>query len=396
MEKIPKAVLLSDERPGGAAPDSEPELLAMLGHELRNPLAPIRNSAQLLRSLCTDARQLQAVEIISRNVVHLTRMLDDLLDAARLRRGAFVLKKQTVDIAVIVREMLEDVQPAIDSHRQSLLISLPATPVQMYCDPVRLGQILFNLVDNANRYTPDGGTISLRAITIDQELVIEVADDGAGIDRGLLPRLFNVFAQAPQPLDRSQGGLGLGLAIARNLAEMHGGTIEAESAGLGAGSRFTLRLPIGSGEQEPAVGADETSQSLVSGLPTRVLIIEDNVDIALSLEQVLTGFGYSTKTAHTGEQGLEMAQQFLPDVVILDIGLPGINGFEVAQRLKANAALAGSVLIAMSGYGLDTLSDKTAHLVFQQYLVKPVDPLSVAALIAAELPKNAARTAKKG
>ena len=207
MGELPKLALRQDDLSAGSALDSQPELLAMLGHELRNPLSPIRNSAQLLRSICVDARQLQAVEIISRNVVHLTRMLDDLLDAARLKRGAFVLKKQAVDIAVIVREMLEDIQPAIDAHRQSLLISLPATTVQMYCDPVRLGQILFNLMDNANRYTPDGGTISLRAVTIDQELVVDIADDGAGIDPIFLSRLFNVFAQAPQPLDRSRGGL---------------------------------------------------------------------------------------------------------------------------------------------------------------------------------------------
>jgi two-component system CheB/CheR fusion protein len=391
MGKISKPVLLSDESAVGSDVDPQPELLAMLGHELRNPLAPIRNSAQLLRSLCTDPRQLQAVEIISRNVVHLTRMLDDLLDAARLKRGAFVLKKQTVDIAVIVGEMLEDVRPAIDSHRQSLLISLPATAVQMYCDPIRLGQILFNLLDNANRYTPDGGTITLRATTVDQELLIEVADDGAGIDPNLLPRLFNVFAQAPQPLDRSQGGLGLGLAIARNLAEMHGGTLEAESAGIGAGSRFTLRLPIGSGEKELASDAGVPSKTFVSGSSARVLIVEDNVDIASTLEMVLTELGFATMTARTGEQGLEMAERFLPEVVLLDIGLPGINGFEVAQSLRKNPRMAAAILIAMSGYGLDTLRDKTAHLAFQHYLVKPIAPLSVATLIASELQKNAAR-----
>ena len=396
MGELPKHASRSDEGPDGSKIDSQPELLAMLGHELRNPLAPIRNSAQLLRSLCTDARQLQAVEIISRNVVHLTRMLDDLLDAARLKRGAFVLKKQTVDIAVIVREMLEDIQPAIDLHRQSVVISLPPTPVQMYCDPVRLRQILFNLVDNANRYTPDRGIILVRALTIGQELVIEVADNGDGIDPNLLPRLFNVFAQAPQALDRSRGGLGLGLAIARNLAEMHGGTITAESAGAGTGSRFTLRLPIGSGEEEAPVGADEPGDAIASGPPTRVLIIEDNVDIASTFELVLTEMGYSTKTAHTGEQGLEIAQQFRPDAVLVDIGLPGIDGFEVAQRLKKDATLSDTVLIAMSGYGLDTLSDKTAHLVFRHYLVKPVDTLKVAALIAAELQTPRARPNQMG
>ena len=170
---------------------------------------------------------------------------------------------------------------------------------------------------------------------------------------------------------------------------MHGGTITAESAGVGAGSRFTLRLPIGSSYQEPSVGADDPNKAFVSASPTRVLIVEDNVDIASSFDLVLTEFGYSTKTAHTGEQGLEIAEQFQPEAVLVDIGLPGINGFEVAQRLRKSTSLPAPVIIAMSGYGLDTLSDKSAHLVFRHYLLKPVDPLKVAELIAAEL-KHAA------
>lgn len=359
----------------------------MLGHELRNPLAPIRNSAALLRSLCTDPRQLQAVEIISRNVVHLTRMLDDLLDAARLRRGTFTLKKQSVDIAVIVHEVLEDVKPAIDARRQNLRISLPASAVQMQCDPVRLAQILLNLLNNANRYTPDGGNISLSASTVQNQLLVEVADDGAGIDPQLLPQLFNVFAQAPQPLDRSRGGLGLGLAIARNLAEMHGGTLRAESPGLGQGSRFLLRLPIGT-----AAGAEHPSASLPRAaarpapVPSRrVLIIEDNPDIALSLSLALTEFGYATITAASGERGLEVAAQSLPEVVLIDIGLPGLDGFDVARRLRQLPALSNLVVVALSGYDPLLFPEGTTRGVFDHYFTKPVEPNAVVAFISAAL-----------
>ena len=357
----------------------------MLGHELRNPLAPIRNSAALLRSLCSDPRQLQAVDIISRNVVHLTRMLDDLLDAARLRRGTFTLKKQNVDIAVIVHEVLQDVKPAIESRRQNLRINLPAAPVQMQCDPVRLAQILLNLLNNANRYTPEGGSISLSASATGIELLVEVADNGSGIDAQLLPQLFNVFAQAPQPLDRSRGGLGLGLAIARNLAEMHGGTLTAESPGPGQGSRFLLRLPVGTAATDVSESAVARAPAPGTAEPRRVLIIEDNPDIALSLSLALTEYGYATITAPSGERGLEVAEQFVPDVVLLDVGLPGIDGFDVALRLRQLPALTQLLVVALSGYDPGLFPKGSAEVVFDHYFTKPADPAEVVAFINASL-----------
>lgn len=358
----------------------------MLGHELRNPLAPIRNSAALLRSLCSDPRQLQAVDIISRNVVHLTRMLDDLLDAARLRRGTFTLKKQSVDIAVIVHDVLEDVKPAIEARRQNLRVSLPQAPVQMQCDPVRLSQILLNLLNNANRYTPNGGSIALSASTVDNELQVEVVDNGAGIDPQLLPQLFNVFAQAPQPLDRAHGGLGLGLAIARNLAEMHGGTITADSPGPGQGSRFVLRLPIGGGAGEPGDTAARRANAHPQATASRrVLIIEDNPDIALTLSLALTGFGYATVTAASGERGLEVAEQFLPEIVLIDIGLPGIDGFDVALRLRQLPALTHPLVLALSAYDPALFPEGSAEVVFDHYFTKPADPEAVVAFINAAL-----------
>jgi CheY-like chemotaxis protein/two-component sensor histidine kinase len=368
---------------------AQPELLAMLGHELRNPLAPIRNSAALLRSLCSDPRQLQAVEIISRNVVHLTRMLDDLLDAARLRRGTFTLKKQNVDVAVIVHEVLQDVKPAIEARRQNLRISLPAAPVQMQSDPVRLAQILLNLLNNATRYTPDGGSISLSATVVENELLIEVADNGAGIDPKLLPQLFNVFAQAPQPLDRSRGGLGLGLAIARNLAEMHGGTLTVESAGPGQGSRFLLRLPIGNVAGNPSeVAVPHPDNRPASVASRRVLIIEDNPDIALSLSLALTEFGYSTITAPNGERGLEVAEQFVPEVVLVDVGLPGMDGFDTALRLRQLPELTNLLVLALSGYDPQLFPEGSAEVVFDHYFTKPVEPNAVLAFINSSLAKE--------
>lgn len=237
-----------------------PAFLATLAHELRNPLAPIRNGTELLRSICSDPRQLQIVEMISRHVVHLTRLLDDLLDAARLRRGQLTLRKQSVDVATIVEQALDVVRPSIDASKQSLLVALPAEPVQMHCDPVRLVQVLQNLLHNANRFTAAGGSISFKAEITGGELVFQVADNGVGIDPALLPQLFNVFSQGEQQINRPKGGLGLGLAIARNLVEMHGGTIMAESAGRGHGSHFVVRLPIetrASISAAPALLSDE-------------------------------------------------------------------------------------------------------------------------------------------
>jgi len=389
MGENPLTPLPSGASETGAEVPAQPELLAMLGHELRNPLAPIRNSAALLRSLCTDPRQLQAVDIISRNVVHLTRMLDDLLDAARLRRGTFTLKKQNVDIAIIVHQVLDDVKTAIAARRQNLHISLPPAAVQMQCDPVRLAQILLNLLNNANRYTPDGGSISLSASTVANELLIEVSDNGAGIDPKLLPQLFNVFAQAPQPLDRAGGGLGLGLAIARNLAEMHDGTLTVASPGLGQGSRFLLRLPIGKAAGDPAdVAVPPTDARPAAGPARRVLIIEDNPDIALSLSLALAEFGYSAVTAPNGERGLEVAEQFLPEVVLVDIGLPGMDGFDVARRLRQLPALTNLLVIALSGYSPKLFPEGAPEVVFDHYFTKPVEPNPVVAIITSSLAKE--------
>lgn len=361
-----------------------PELLALLGHELRNPLAPIRNSAALLRTLCTDERQLQAVELISRSVVQLTRVLDDLLDGVSLRRGSFTLIEHRVDTAALVNAVVDNVAPDIESRRQNLHLSLPSATVQLHCDPMRLAQILDNLLRHANRQTPDGGSISLLASTTDTELVIDVIDDGAGIDPAVLPHLFNMFAQRPQTSDRSRGGWGAELIISRHLAEMHGGTLVAASPGVGQGSSFTLRLPLASAASDELPPAQKVSDKAASPSSARVLIVDDNEDIAISFSLVLSQVGYVTMTANSGEQGLAVAEEFMPDVVLLDIGLPGLNGFEVAQRLRQMPAFAHIVLIALTGFTRGLFREGAgAH--FDHYFTKPVDPMEVAALIQTSL-----------
>ena len=367
-------------RVNAATDEMEPsaEYLSVLAHELRNPLAPIRNAAELLRSLCSDPRQLQAVEMISRQVVNLTRMLDDLLDTARLRRGIVSLRKQKVDAAEIVEHALAAVKPAIDARCQNLFVSLPAEPVKMYCDPVRLAQVVQNLLDNANRFAADDGVIALKVHAHGAQLQIQVSDDGVGIDPELLPRLFNVFAQGTQQLDRAQGGLGMGLAISRNLVEMHGGTITAESEGIGRGSRFTVILPIESGEATGPHPILEVSPHA----SRRILVIDDNPDIARSLADIFLTAGHYVATAITGRLGIETALTFRPEVVILDIGLPDLNGFEVAQALRLQHTTQPITLIAVTGYGADKFKNLQAQSVFDHYLLKPTDPSVLLKLVA--------------
>jgi CheY-like chemotaxis protein len=357
--------------------EPSPEYLSVLAHELRNPLAPIRNAAELLRALCSDPRQLQAVDMIARQVVSLTHMLDDLLDAARLRRGMLSLRKRRIDAAEIVQLAVEVVRPAIDARRQNLFVFLPAQPVQMYCDPVRLEQVVQSLLDNANRFAADGGVIALKAQVEGAQLRIQVIDDGIGIEPDLLPRLFNLFAQGPQHVDRAHGGLGMGLAISRNLVEMHGGTIVAESEGRGRGSRFTVTLPI---EADEASGPHPMLEA-PSSIARRVLVVDDNPDIVLSLADVLLSAGHCVVTAANGELAVEVAPAFKPEVVILDIGLPGMGGFEVAKALRQDSATEAATLIAMTGYGIRQFQNSEAHAYFDHCLLKPAGPLAVLALI---------------
>jgi CheY-like chemotaxis protein len=364
-----------DARPSALdTSEVSPQLLRSLVHELRNPLAPLRNAAELLRTLCDDARQLQAVDIISRQLGSLTRALEDLTGAMEGRQTQVRLNKQLVDVADIVEPALQAIRPSVDGLRQNLLVSLPNEPVEMYCDTLRLGQVIQTLLENSTQHTPAGGSIALRVARNAGELVIEVRDDGAGVAADKLQDLFNVFGQQLPGADGKEPA-GLSLAISRQVIEMHGGTIQAFSDGVGRGSEFVVRLPI--------VIEVPSSSSVPAELKNarKVIIIEDQEDTISGLRDVLAAAGHAVLAANTGELGLALAEKFKPDAVIIDIGLPGMDGFEVAARLRASKATADAVLVAVSGFSLKQFKDLSAYSVFRHYLLKPTNPDTILAIV---------------
>ena len=313
------------------------EFLAMLGHELRNPLAPIRNALQLVRlgRLETRPEVRDAHDIIERQVENLVRLVDDLLDVGRITSGKIQLQKERIDLAAVVARAVEGARPLIDARRHTLEVNLPEVPVPVEADPVRLAQVLWNLLNNAAKYTPDGGRITL-TVERGDEAVVRVRDTGMGIAPEMLPRVFDLFTQVERTLDRAEGGLGIGLTLVRRLTEMHGGTVAAPSEGQGQGSEFVVRLPV-LPDEAPAAGpgkpaAEERRVAPASG--RRILVVDDNRDSAESLAMLLRLFGNDVRTAQDGRLALEVAAAYRPDVVLLDIGLPGLDGLEVCRRLR--------------------------------------------------------------
>lgn len=358
------------ERAAALAPD----YLATLIHEIRNPLAPMRTATELLRSLCTDPRQLQAVNIIERQIVALTHLLDDVLEAASARRSPFALTLKTVDVADFVEPALSAARISIETKRQSLFVALPPESVSMNCDAVRLSQVFQILLGNATRHTPEGGSIALKVDTAVDTLIIEVNDNGGGISADRLPAIFNVFVQSAQPKSLAHKS-DYNLAIARNIVEMHGGTITAESAGIGHGSRFVVRLPIQPDRSQFRPNVSSLSPS------RRVLIVDDHPDAAQSLAQVLARAGHSVATATSGELALELVERFTPEAVVIDIGLPGIDGFDVARQLKTKSATADALLIAVSGLSLKQFRDLESYAIFRHYLLKPTSAYTILHII---------------
>jgi CheY-like chemotaxis protein len=364
----------SDASVSPAALEVPPEYLAGLVHELRNPLGPIRNATELLRTLSADPRQLTAIDLISRQVVTLTHMLDDLVEAARRQRGLLVLVRRTINAAELMEQALEAVRPAIEAQHQNLFVSLPSEPVQMDCDPVRLGQVIQAILGNATKYTHSGGSIAARVQRSENELILEISDDGAGIAADALPHVFNVFARSSS--GSSGQGSGFSLAIARNIVELHGGSIVAESDGPGRGSRFTIRLPLDTAPHGPApASASESIGSL------KIIIIDDHEESVRGWVDCLIRGGHSVLTATTGELGVALAAKFEPDAVIIDIGLPGMDGFEVGRALQAQPGTKQAMLIAVSGYSLKQFRNFDAYAVFKHYLLKPVNPSSLLYII---------------
>jgi PAS domain S-box-containing protein len=367
------------------------EFLAMLGHELRNPLAPITSAAQILRIHAASHPEIEwARAVIDRQTRHLARLVDDLLDVSRIVRGQIVLHREELDLAEIVTHGVETSRPLIRARNHRLHVQLPRAQVRLPGDLTRLAQVLANLLNNAAKYTDEGGEIWLDARREGNQAVLRVRDTGAGIPATLLPRVFELFAQAERTLDRSQGGLGIGLTLVKLLVEMHGGSVEARSdGGPGEGAEFIVRLP--SSEDAAAASFEPfapeptpASQSLARATAARppparrppgalrILIVDDNVDAADSTAMLLGLDGYETHSVHSARAALEVASSISPDVVLLDIGLPEMDGYEVARRLRSLPQGAPSMIVALTGYGQPADRERASLAGFDEFLVKPV------------------------
>jgi PAS domain S-box-containing protein len=350
------------------------EFIATLSHELRNPLAPIRNAVALLQQVESSDPAVDGIRsLLDRQVRQLTRLIDDLLDAARVSRNQLELRRQRVDLAEVVRSALESSLPVIEEAGHALEMELPDGPVPLYADPTRLAQVLTNLLNNAAKYTPRGGRIALAATTGDGEVTLSVRDSGIGIAPEDLPRVFELFAQVSTPLDQPDRGLGIGLALVRALVELHGGKVEVESEGLGRGSEFRVRLPLAG---PPARAAASSAQSAPSGRKRgalRVLVVDDNRDAAESLALLLRLRGHEVRQAHDGFEALAAATAFHPDAVLLDIGLPGLNGYDVARRMRQEQWSRRALLIAVTGWGQEGDKQRSREAGIDHHFTKPVD-----------------------
>ncbi len=342
------------------------EFLAMLSHELRNPLAPIRSGLEILSM--DPGNHEDAVQLMQEQLEHVVRLVDDLLDVSRIMQGKIELRQVPCEISMLVQRSLEAVRPQIEARQQHLKISVPEEPIGLSADPVRLIQILENLLSNASKYTDKGGHIELSAEKQGPEVVLTVSDSGVGIDPELLPLVFELFTQSNRSLDRAQGGLGIGLTLVQRLVEMHGGTVEAHSEGAGKGSQFIVRLPVAVVDQPVA----ELPNQVPESPSRRILVVDDNIGAARLLTLLLTKLGdHQVDNAHDGHTALEMAQANLYDIVLLDIGLPGMDGYEVGHRLRQQPETRDVLLVALTGYGRKEDRQKSKEAGFDEHLVKP-------------------------
>jgi PAS domain S-box-containing protein len=357
------------------------EFLAMLAHELRNPLAPIRNAVQIMRLLGSADPQLeQARDMIARQVQHMTRLVDDLLEVSRITRGKIKLQKEPVDLVAVVGRALETTRPLIEARKHKVTVSFPPEPIPLEADPTRLAQVLANLLDNAAKYTESGGQIWLTVGHEGGEAVVRIRDSGIGIAPDLLHGIFDLFTQADRSLDRSQGGLGIGLTLVKSLVEMHGGVVTAESHGSGKGSEFIVRLPLSSRMVEKENPTGLGTAAFTPASPRRVLVVDDNKDVAESIAMLLQLRGHNVRVALDGRTALEMARVYRPQVVLLDIGLPHVDGYEVARQLRQEFGPEGLLLVAVTGYGQSEDRRKSAQAGFDFHLVKPINPDELEAL----------------
>jgi CheY-like chemotaxis protein/two-component sensor histidine kinase len=357
------------------------DFLATLAHELRNPLAPITHALEVLRLKDPpDADTRWTRDIIDRQVRHLTRLVDDLLDLARITRGKVQLRRERIDLGTVLRGALEAARPLIDSLKHTVTLELAPQPLWIDADAMRLTQVVLNLLNNAAKYTPSGGQIRAQVERGNGEALISVRDSGIGIAAEHLHSVFEMFSQVAPALERSQGGLGIGLALARGLVELHGGHVEAHSEGSGRGSEFIVHLPWGELSAGGGAARPEAGQA-AAGATRRVLVVDDNRDAADSLALMLTLSGHDTRAAYGGVAALELAAQFLPDIVLLDIGMPQLNGYQVAEQIRRQPWGRRIALVALTGWGQEEDKRRALAAGFDHHLTKPLDPLRLAALL---------------
>ena len=360
------------------------EFLATLAHELRNPLAPVRNAVELLSQAGDDPSvREEARRMMQRQLGHMVRLIDDLMDMSRVTSGKLHLRKQRVELATAVQSAVEETRPLIEAAAHQLTVNLPPEPVSLDADPTRLAQIFSNLLSNAAKYTDNGGHIWLVAERRDGDVSVSVRDTGIGIRPEQLPHLFEMFSQLTPALERSQGGLGIGLALVRGLVELHGGTIEAGSAGPGRGSEFILRLPVVEVCSMPRIREPEdTDGKSQQGPKCRILVVDDNADAANSLAMILRRMGHDIHTAHDGLEAVHAALTFRPEVILLDIGLPKMNGYDVAKQIRQHPWDKKVAIIAVSGWGQEEDKRRAVEAGFDHHLTKPVEPAALSRLLA--------------
>jgi len=356
--------------------------LAMLAHELRNPLAPIRNASEIFRRAGANNPSLRrAGEIVDRQVTQLARLIDDLLDVSRITQGKVQMRRQRVGLQALLAQAVETAAPWVDAKRQRLRVTIPRGPVVLNADPARLAQVIGNLLNNATKYTPEGRTIWLSARRAGEHVVMRVRDDGIGIAPAMLPTVFDLFTQIDTSLDRSQGGLGIGLTLVRAIVELHGGGIRAHSSGLGRGSTFVFWLPALPADVDEPHPKPAHAPTRNGHHPRRLLLIDDNVDAVESLAMLLTAEGHQVRTAYEGESALALAEDFHPDLVILDIGLPGMDGYEVARKIRARPQIGSPTLVALTGYGQQEDRKRARAAGFDHHFIKPADVHALQKLI---------------
>ena len=348
--------------------------LASLAHELRNPLAPIRTGVAILRMTDAESRSDTVLAMMERQLQHMARLLDDLLDVSRISRGKITLNSERIDLRQVVDAAVEANRPLIEEMGHVFSVSLPSAPAVLNADPVRFAQIVSNLLNNAAKYTPPGGRIVLKAEHRGHEVEVSVTDNGIGIPAESVESIFEMFTQVGSPSPNAQGGLGIGLSVAKGLVSLHGGTIQAHSEGLGRGSEFRVRVPTRlTIDAEPATPAS----TVLAPQSLKILVVDDNRDAAESLSMLLELKGHVVRSAYDGEHALQVAEDFRPDIVLLDLGMPKMNGYEACRRIREHAWGAQMTLIAVTGWGQEDDRRKSSDAGFDGHLVKPVEPATL-------------------